>query len=193
MAAMELVIRLPDPSLVVLIGPAGAGKTTLAGRLFDRGEVLSSDAFRERISGDAATQRVTKLAFSLLHQSLARRLAIGQLTVVDATNVESAARRVLIAQATPSSVQSVALVLDVPLELALARNAARPDRLVEPGIVIRHWRALARTLAVGSLAADGFDLVVRLTPGLIEALRIERVDGRRALEYPPAVEPISAG
>jgi protein phosphatase len=189
---VELVIRLREPSLVVLIGPAGAGKTTLARRLFDPDEVLSSDDFRERISGDAANQRVTRLAFSILHQSLARRLAIGQLTVVDATNVESGARRALIEQAARSSVPSVAMVLDVPLELALARNTARPDRQVEPAVVVRHWRALARTLAVGSLAADGFDLVVRLTPNLIDAVLIERPDRRPAVGDAPAVEPISA-
>ena len=40
-------IVLPDPSLVVLIGAAGAGKSTFAARHFAPDEVLSSDRFRE--------------------------------------------------------------------------------------------------------------------------------------------------
>jgi Predicted kinase len=61
-------IRLPDPCLVVLIGPAGAGKSTLAARLFPLDAVLSSDTFRAVVSGDEADQRATKTAFAILHR-----------------------------------------------------------------------------------------------------------------------------
>ncbi|HYL40591.1 MAG TPA: hypothetical protein VET90_04715, partial [Candidatus Binatus sp.] len=40
----ELVVSLPEPCLVVLVGAAGSGKTTLAGRLVEPNQVLSSDA-----------------------------------------------------------------------------------------------------------------------------------------------------
>ena len=36
-------ITIQDPSLVVLVGAAGAGKSTLAARLFDPDEIVSSD------------------------------------------------------------------------------------------------------------------------------------------------------
>src|ERR671931_2884377 len=72
------VVRIPDPSLVVLVGAAGSGKTTFAARWFAPEEVLSSDALREVVSGDAADQRATRPAFGILHRALTRRLAAGR-------------------------------------------------------------------------------------------------------------------
>ena len=81
-------IELRDPTLVVLVGAAGSGKSTFAARQFDPSEVLSSDAFREILTGDAADQRATKTAFSIIHREVSKRLAAGRTVVVDATNVE---------------------------------------------------------------------------------------------------------
>ena len=120
------VIVLPDPCLVVLVGAAGSGKSTFAARHFAPSEVLSSDAFRELVSGDAADQAATGAAFAALHAALSRRLRDRLLTVVDATSVQAHARRQLTRRAAEAGVPAIAVVLDLPGTVVLARNAARP-------------------------------------------------------------------
>jgi predicted kinase len=171
-------VELPDPSLVLLIGAAGAGKSTLAARLFDPDEVLSSDAFRAVVAGDAANQRATRAAFERLHRELATRLVAGRLTVLDATNLQRSARQAGIARARAAGVPVTAIVLDLPASVILARNAARTERVVDPAVVERHLAALRATVDDGRLTAEGLDAVVVLTtPEAVEALRIERRRG----------------
>ncbi len=149
-------IILPEPCLVVLVGAAGSGKTTLAARLFSPAQVLSSDAHRAVLAGDEADQRVTKAAFAILHRQLARRMAERLTTVVDATNVTSFARRSLVRRAATHGIPAVAIVLDLPPALVLARNATRSGRIVPEEAVRRQLDELARSIRRGSLDADGF-------------------------------------
>lgn len=155
-------IEIPDQALVVLIGAAGAGKSTFANRHFAPDEILSSDAFRASIAGDAADQRATGAAFRRLHEALTRRLAIDRLTVVDATNLTTDARRALLARAAAAHRPAIAIVIDPPPGVIHARNAMRPDRTVPADVVDRHLRTLERLLASGRLRTEGFVAIHRL-------------------------------
>ena len=177
---------LPDPSLVVLIGAAGSGKSTLAARLFPPHEVLSSDAMRAVVSGNEADQRATGTAFRILHQTLERRLARGETTVVDATNTRAEDRRPLIQRARTAGTPTVALVLDLPPETILAQNAGRTARVVDSAVVDRHIAAIRRTIDEGRLANERFDHVVLLrSPTDVAGLRIERQGPARPREPAP--------
>ncbi len=90
-------LDVPSDALVLLIGAAGSGKSTLAARHFPPEAILSSDAYRAAVSGDAADQSATDAAFERLQADLDQRMRAGQLTVVDATNVQGWARRRLLA------------------------------------------------------------------------------------------------
>jgi predicted kinase len=173
--ADPITLRIPDPCLVVLVGAAGAGKTTLAGRLFGPDEVLSSDAYRELIAGDPTDQRATGPAFAALHRAVRQRLSQGLLTVVDATSVSLRDRRPLVQAARASGVLAVALVLDLPPAVVLARNAGRGARVVPEHAVQRHVRRLEASLRPPGLGAEGFArvLVVR-DPGDADRLAVVR-------------------
>jgi protein phosphatase len=170
------VISLPDPCLVVLVGAAGSGKSTLAARLFDPETVLSSDAHRAIVSGDATDQTVTRTAFKILHRRLERRLAERATTVVDATNVTSWARRSLVRRATAAGLPAVAIVLALDPTIVRARNATRDGAIVPEGAVGRQLDDLDRSLGRRTIEQDGFAAIhlVRSTRELDE-LAIEWV------------------
>lgn len=165
---------IADPSLILLIGAAGSGKSTLARRLFAPDEILSSDALRLAVSGDESDQRASRVAFRILHDRLAARMASGRLTVVDATNAERAHRRPLIARAASAGIPVVAIVLALPDAKVHARNAARP-RVVGADVVDRHLAAVHATVSGERLMAEGCTTVVVIhTAADAAVLSIER-------------------
>jgi protein phosphatase len=143
---------------VLLIGAAGSGKSTFAARWFAHAEILSSDALRAVVAGDPADQGASGAAFAILHRALARRLAAGLLTVVDATNVRRAARQGLLLRARRAGLPAVAIVLDLPAAVVHARNLGRSGRVVEAAIVDAQLAALRRTTG-DRLTAEGFGAV----------------------------------
>jgi predicted kinase len=166
-------ISIPADALVLLIGIAASGKSTFARAHFAPTEVLSSDAFRALIADDPSAQGATDDAFDLLHRLLEMRLRRGRLTVVDATNVEDWAREALLRVARQTRRPAVAIVVDVPLEVALERNALRASPRPPPAALRRQHRWLADSLP--ALAHEGFAAVhVLRSVEEIDGVRIER-------------------
>lgn len=115
-------LKIPELSLVVLVGISGSGKSTFAKRVFKQTEVISSEKCRGMVADEENNQTAATDEFELLHYVAAKRWQNGHLTVVDATNVQTEARRLLVQLAQKYHCLSVAIVLDVPEKICQARK-----------------------------------------------------------------------
>jgi protein phosphatase len=153
-------ITIPEFSLVVLIGASGSGKSTFAKKHFLPTEILSSDTMRGWVSDDENNQAVSQDAFEALHYIAAKRLKNMKLTVVDATNVQPYSRKPLVQLAKDYHTQLVAIILDVPEQVAVKRNESRPDRDFGRRVVAQHRQQLRQSLR--GLAKEGFRRIYHL-------------------------------
>jgi len=153
-------IKIPELSLVVLVGASGSGKSTFAAKHFLRTEVVSSDSCRGLVSDNENDQAATQDAFDVLHYIVGKRLSAGKLTVVDATSVQPESRRSLIELARRHHVLAVAVVLKVPESICHQRNESRPERDFGPQVVQRQLDQLRRSMK--GLRREGFHRVVTL-------------------------------
>jgi protein phosphatase len=150
----DRTFKIPESSLVLLIGASGSGKSTFAKKHFLPTEVLSSDFCRGLVSDDENSMAATNDAFDVLHTIAAKRLAAGKLTVVDATNVQPESRKPLIALARRHDCPAVAIVLDLAEQICLERDRMRADRDVGPDVVRKHCQQLRVSLP--GLESEGF-------------------------------------
>ena len=166
-------LQFPELSLVVLIGASGSGKSTFARTHFRSTEILSSDYCRGLVADDENDQSASRDAFDVLHYIAAKRLAVGRLTVIDATNVRAEDRKPLLNLARQYHFFTVAIALNLPEALCHERNQQRPDRQFGPHVVRRHTRNLKRSLK--SLKREGFRFIYTLSSlEEIDAVEIER-------------------
>ena len=166
-------LSIPELSLVVLVGVTGSGKSTFARAHFTPTEVISSDFCRGLVADDENDQSATRDAFEVLRFIAGKRLAVGRLTVVDATSVQPEARRELVLLAREHDVLPVAIVLDLPERLCAERNARRPERDFGPHVIRRQRSQLRRGL--NRLGREGFRTVhVLRTPEEVEAATVTR-------------------
>ena len=150
---------LSGPSLVLTVGPAAAGKSTVLGRLVAEGVVdlvVSTDAVRAELGLPAAETEVT---YATARARVRGALAGGSVVAVDATNVRPADRAAWLAVAAGTGAVAVALRIGVGLDLEhlLVRDGGR-DRHV-PAPVIAEQLALARAATPAVLAGEGFVVV----------------------------------
>jgi protein phosphatase len=168
-------INIPALSLVILIGSSGSGKSTFARSHFLETEIVSSDRCRGILADDETNQEINSDAFELVYFIIAKRLAAGRLTVVDATNVNPEDRKKLINLARQYHVFPIAIALNLSAELCLERNRTRPDRNFGDHVVKRHTQNLKRSLK--KLDREGFHAVTILNS-------IEQIDSVQIIRKP---------
>jgi len=176
----------------VMVGPPASGKTTTALALAPllRGPegqpavVLSTDAIRAEIFGDASVQGPWSAIEERLHERLLGAVAAGMPVIVDATHAERAWRLAITQQlALPRPVEWIGWWLFTPLGTCLRWNAKR-ERPV-PAPVIRRMAASLADGAFGPGRLEGFAAVVAVQPTqqrqLVPFLRGELAQLRRRI------------
>ena len=153
--------HLPDPALLVLIGPAGSGKSHFARAHYRGPEIVSSDDLRGVVGSGAHDLAATDEAFEILERVVAARLSRKLTTVVDTLGLDRGRRRAWLEAARVAGLPAVAVVIDTPPEETRRRNADRA--YVVPAT------ALATQLkrfgeARAELDTEGWDLVHVVRP-----------------------------
>jgi alkanesulfonate monooxygenase SsuD/methylene tetrahydromethanopterin reductase-like flavin-dependent oxidoreductase (luciferase family)/predicted kinase len=147
---------LPDPALVVLVGPSGSGKSVWAAEHYHPDEVVSSDRLRALVGSGEHDLDASADAFTLLDQIVAARLRRGLTAVVDTLGLDSARRLGYLGLARRSGMPAVAVLVDTDPADCRRRNSARTQPVPAPVLAgqLRRMRA-----AVAEIGGEGWDVV----------------------------------
>ena len=159
-------VALPDPALVVLVGPSGSGKSAWAAQHYRPQEVVSSDRLRSLVGSGEHDLDASADAFALLDQIVAARLRRGLTAVVDTLGLDPAQRRGYLELARNSGMPAVAVLLGTDPAECRRRNRARDYAVPAPVLEnqLRRMRA-----AVAEIPGEGWDLVTRAETAQPEA------------------------
>lgn len=149
-------MKIDGGSLVILCGVSGSGKSHWAEEHFRPPEILSSDAFRERLADDEDDQTVSRDAFYLMRWIALRRLKRGLTTVIDSTALSPLARRKWRRLAREAGCPAVLVAFDVPEAMCVANNHGRRRNVGKA--VIRTQRTMFDR-ALATIWREGYDTV----------------------------------
>ena len=174
-------LRLPAPSLIVLVGPSGAGKSTWAAEHFAPNEIVSSDALRAVVGAGEDDQTASPAAFDLLDRIVTERMRRGLTTVIDTTGLDVDTRARWIALGGEAGVEVHAIVFDTDPEICEQRNDAGSRPI--PKAVLRKQMARFRQ-AKNDLGDEAFDGVHVEQPVVISAVSAATSTEQRAGSEP---------
>ena len=141
--------------LIFLVGLPGCGKSTYASEnLAIDCEIFSSDKIRFELFGDENNQSDNNLVFSTLFERARNALKNGKNVVIDATNVDINERAQALKHFVNFSVQRIAIVLDVPMEICIERDKKR-TRTVGANVIKKF-----ATRFVMPTKTEGFDEII---------------------------------
>lgn len=148
---------IPDPALVVLVGPSGSGKSNWAEQRYRSEEIVSSDRLRALVGSGEHDLDASEVAFDILDRIVASRVNRRLTAVVDTLGFDSARRQAHRAAASKAGLPAVAVVFETPEGLCRARNRNR-SRPVPAAVVTSQFRRLRETRA--QLEEEGWDLIL---------------------------------
>lgn len=148
-------IKIPEFSLVVLIGPTSSGKTNFARKHFKPSEIISLDYCRLILADDEYDQTVNDDALELMRYLIEKRLKLRKFTVVDAINVLESSRYELLELAQKYHSLTTAIVFNIPEEICLFRNKRRKDRQIDSKVI--HYQYNQMQYSLMNLKKEGFN------------------------------------
>ena len=104
--------NLPDPCVVVLVGPGAAGKSTWAATHFPPSAVVGSDALRALVGAGEDDLTASADAFAVLDTVIDHRLKRKLTTVIDTLGLDPERRRSYLARARAHGMPCVAVAFD---------------------------------------------------------------------------------
>ncbi len=150
---------IPDPAVIVLIGPSGSGKSAWAAARYLPREIVSSDQLRGIVGSGEHDLDASADAFSLLEQIVAARVGRGLTTIIDTLGLDADRRAEYLDQARRAGLPAVAVVFETDPAICRERNRSR-DRPVPAAVLAAQLRRLPGALA--EVAAEAWDLVLRV-------------------------------
>lgn len=113
---MDINYKIPDNAVVLMVGVAGSGKSTIAKKIAQNNSlIVSSDECRKEISGSEEDQSVTAQAFELFYKKIEEGIIQQKQVIADATNLEKFSRERIYDIANKYGVPIYAIVFNIPL------------------------------------------------------------------------------
>ncbi len=164
---------LPDPSLIVLVGPGAAGKSTWAAANFASSAIVSSDRLRALVGTGEDDIAASTDAFAVLDMVVAQRIARRLTTVIDTLGLDTARRKGWLDAARRAGLPCIAVAFDVSADESRRRNRERQKRIPADVLTaqLRSWRTVR-----GLLDAEGFDAVITPAPVRVVAKAFSTAD-----------------
>jgi alkanesulfonate monooxygenase SsuD/methylene tetrahydromethanopterin reductase-like flavin-dependent oxidoreductase (luciferase family)/predicted kinase len=153
---MSEPLLIPDPVLVVMVGPSGSGKSHWASEHFAANQIVSSDSLRAAVGRGANDLDASTDAFALLASIVGLRMNRRLSTVIDTLGFDPTLRSEWRALAKANGLPCHAVVMSTPDGLCKERNRGRTKQV--PAAVLGDQLKRMRQV-VTDIAAESFDSV----------------------------------
>lgn len=145
-------------NVIILSGISGSGKSTVALKINNEtgAYIISTDEFREIISGDVGNQECSHKAFIAAENTLEYLLRRGKDVILDATSLKAKYRKKWIEIAKKYNAAVYGIVLTTPKEVCLDRDSKR-DRKVGAAVIERQFE-----MWVKPTVDEGFEEILEI-------------------------------
>jgi protein phosphatase len=174
--------KIPLHSLVIMVGPAGGGKTYWSNLKFAPYEVMSSEDIRYELTGDYQRLDANDTVFREIHRRTQLKLELGERVVVDATNLRKKDRLTLADIGTKVGVPIFYVVCNRDLDIKLS-NSNRSWRAGASGAITKHEH-IFRTNERDILRGDSIANVIDTRKDDFQVIpKLDNHDLKKAIEF----------